>query len=359
VELAEYPDYDYVPCAEREEEVRHNKAQLGDPWNYDLLSGITYLTGTLDVQSDSTGDKDFTKLTGLRCIDGDMRIWYTDELESLHGLESLIRIGGNLDIEANKALSDISALSGITGTKGKVDLYGCPLMESLEGLHNIEKAQTISIETMNALKDLNGIRGLQSVGTLVIYTATQLNTLAGLENVNKIGCVLQIVNTNISSLQGLSGLESMGTDCEDAVIILGNNHNLSSLEGMDNLETITGTFQLISNSILADTRGLEKITGINGDIIIDNNDSLKALTGLENLKTITESIRITGNLNLMDITALYNLESFGSDLGRDLVIINNPKLPTCQCEHLRSLLMAKGWNGFYDFTGTDGTASCE
>ncbi len=128
---------------------------------------------------------------------------------------------------------------------------------------------------------------------------------------------------------------------------------------MDNLETITGTFQLISNSILADTRGLEKITGINGDIIIDNNDSLKALTGLENLKTITESIRITGNLNLMDITALYNLESFGSDLGRDLVIINNPKLPTCQCEHLRSLLMAKGWNGFYDFTGTDGTASCE
>ncbi|HSA34728.1 MAG TPA: hypothetical protein P5077_13465 [bacterium] len=362
VELAEYPDYDYVPCAEREEEVLHNKAQLGEPWDYDLLTGITYLKGMLDVQSDSIGDKDFTKLTGLRCIDGDMRIWYTDELESLYGLESLIRIGGNLEFRENSSLVDITALSNLTEIPGDLIVYSD--IPSLEGLQNVKTISGIHIWLNSSLKSLEGLRGLESAKYLAIDTSGSLGPLedlSGLENLKMLPCGIGIIaNKKIKTLYGLSGLIAVGEGCsETAVFNITGNSQLLSLEGASKLETITGTLKVISNPLLTDMRGLEKITEINGDVIVDDNDSLETLSGIENLSAIRGNLRITGNLNLADITALYNLESFGSDLGKDLVIMYSPKLPTCQCEHLRSLLMAKGWNGFYDFTGTDGAASCE
>ncbi len=364
VSMNEYPDYDYMPCAEREEEIWRAHATVGASMPFDLYLGFTYITGGLELVADSPGDKDFSKLAGLKCVDYDMRISYTDELESLHGLESLIRVGSNLEFQGNSALTDIKALSKLTEVSGDLLIYSD--ITSLEGLQNITKVNWLNFELAD-VESVRGLRGLKEANAIGFHTTRYLTSFEGLENVKKVRCNIDIVDTGITSLIGLSGLESLAQECNDynlkeenlpALRIL-TCPNLISLEGMESLTQIPADFEMGNNENLETLAGLEKITFLDGDLIIDQNKTLKALTGLENLKMISESIRITSNANLTDITALYNLESLGSDLGKDLVIIYNPKLPTCQCEHLRSLLMEKGWNGFYDFTGTDETATCD
>ncbi len=362
----EMPDYDYLPCAKREEEVWHANANGGEPLNYDLYSGYTYITANLDIIADSPNVqeqiwfKDLSAFSGLKCIGMDMRITFTDELESLHGLESLLRIGGNLEFRENSSLVDITALSNLTEIPGDILIYSD--IPSLEGLHNITKTKNIHF-LLSDVESLAGLSGLEEIKGLGLDTVRYLNSLEGLENVKKIRCMVSILDAGITSLKGLSGLDSLAQECEDYDLKAENLPALSirtcpsliSLEGMTSLTQIPADLEITNNESLETLVGLGKISFLDGDLIIDQNKSLNSLAGIENLKTVTESIKVIANLNLADITALYNLDTVTGDL----IFSNNPKLPTCQCEHLRSLLEAKGWVGTYDFSGTDTTGTCE
>lgn len=278
VSMNEYPDYDYLPCAEREEEIWRAHATVGGSMLFDLYEGFTYITGGLEVVSDSTGDKDFSKLVGLKCVDYDMRISYTDELESLHGLEGLIRVGSNLEFQGNSALTDITALSKLTEVPGDLLIYSD--ITSLEGLQNITRVNWLNFELAD-VESVQGLRGLKEANAIGFHTTRYLTNFEGLENVKRVRCSIDIVDASITSLIGLSGLESLAQECTDynlkeenlpALRIL-TCPNLISLEGMESLTQIPADFEIGNNENLETLAGLEKITFLDGDLIIDQNNS--------------------------------------------------------------------------------------
>ncbi len=105
-------------------------------------------------------------------------------LINLSGLESLISIGANLEIQFNNQLASLSGLEGLTSIGG-----------NLEVAHNVE------------LMNLTGLEELDSIeGDLWISNNHSLTNLTGPNNLALIGGTLTISN-HMNCLKNLVGLK--------------------------------------------------------------------------------------------------------------------------------------------------------
>ncbi len=407
-----YPNTDYGQCAEREEDVIIASPSVGNNTPLENhLTRYTYITGTLEFVADSPGDTDLRRLSNLRCIGGDFLFTFTATMTSLHGLENLKWVGRNIEISENKKLSDISALAGLTKVNGELTISANIGLNSLEGLHNIKTVDTFISIVMSDVKSLNGLRGLESAKTIGIDTESEITSLQGLNNLKTLGCGLSIQETGITSFAGLDNLESVGEGCssvydnkgfleiinspvtslsglkslkrifgklaivnvQDDVtnleelaglqgikgrLILTGVNNVSSLHGLENI-TYLGGLTLFSMDKLTDITALSQINAIHGLVNIEENQSLQSLQGLNAVTRIDGPLIITKNTMLQDITALYSVDSLSGSYDYELTVTENPMLPSCQPEKIRSNLSAKGWSGPVTLSGNTGTGTCE
>lgn len=139
------------------------------------LDGITTLGGRLNITSSA-----LTSLEGFENLESAYAITVESNsgLTSLDGLEHIdLEDYGQIRIYSNSVLSDISALSGVEGSLGKLEVYNDPYLTSLHGLEGVTSI------------------GWEGSG---LYTATTTSTALDISK-----------NTRLVSLDGLDGLTAL------------------------------------------------------------------------------------------------------------------------------------------------------
>lgn len=167
------------------------------------LSGLTEISGWLSISGNALtsmhglealstlrtldlaeeGVQDLHGLSGLTSVEGRLYILHTRDLVSLDGLESLASVAEWIWLKDNVALSDLSALGGITKLPGGTDyspydgstssyalvVLDNPALTSLHGLESIEEVGGDVHISGEALEDLGGLAGLARVnGSLLM-----------------------------------------------------------------------------------------------------------------------------------------------------------------------------------------------
>nr|NQU88899.1 hypothetical protein [Bacteroidota bacterium] len=266
-------------------------------------------------------------------IEGDVGIgeWPGSDITNLNGLSVLTSIGGDLHIQQNPLLMDLSGLDNLISI-WELWVLENESLQNLTGLNNLSSIYgEISISSNEELTSLTGLEGLNSIESLRISNPSLVN-LDGLNNLINVNDLLEISYN--SSLQSLSGLESLTTIGGRLSII--NNNALVYLSGLDNLSTVEGDLTIGSyginaipgglycegNSTLTDLTALSNLTNIGGNLGIFCDDTLTNLSGLENLSAIGGGLHIgyywgwqsAGNPSLTSITGLEGLTSIEGDI---------------------------------------------
>jgi len=241
--------------------------------NLNELSVLTTIQGDLKIEYNDSLIQ-LTGLNNLTSIGGDLRIGVNDALTSLSGLAKLTHIGRHLFIGywdawveyvGNPSLTNLTGLEGLTYLNGGLYIYGNVSLTSLKGLNNITNiGDEVMIEANNALTSLNGLESLTSI-TGTIYIGE--NYFGG-------------GNQSLTSLSGLNNLTNIGENFR-----IGNSNSLTNLKGLENLNSIGGFLHIWSNDALNSLTGLNGLTSIGGDLRIDKNKNLTSLTGLENIES--------------------------------------------------------------------------
>jgi hypothetical protein len=142
--------------------------------------------GSLRVTVGS-GAEDLEALARLRSVGSDVIIEDTS-YTSLAGLRSLSAFPFHLTIERNRKLVDLTGLEGLTGVT-ILQINSNPALSNIEALSNMTgEASDIYITMNDELENLVGLDGFRGVTTnLNISDNTSLLDLAGLDGIESIG----------------------------------------------------------------------------------------------------------------------------------------------------------------------------
>jgi hypothetical protein len=170
----------------------------------------------------------------------------------------------------------------------------------------------------------------------VLLTTQQEVTDFGLQNYTQINGNLKIVGQNTSEITSLAPLISLNTINGDFEIR--SNLSLTTLNGLNNLQTISGVFN-VQITRITNFQGIASLSYIKSLGILQN-PNLVNLTGLENITTIPGFVSIWTNTILNSLNGLNNLQHTGENFS---IQLNN------------SLINLEGLNSFvsinpnYDF----------
>jgi len=301
------------------------------------LNVLKSIGGSLDIH----GNDSLINLSGLEAlgsISGDLIIGGFPSINrsftSLTGLENLVFVGGDIEINWNFALKSIAGLASMTSIEGSLAMDRNPALVSLSGLDNVTSIEgNLTIfNSSSALVSLKGLDNLTSIGGSLSISKHWLISLSGLESLISIAGGLYISGGYaMTSLTGLNNVASVGGNVMIGVGRYGANPVLSSLTGLEDLTSIGGSLYIWQNHSLIDLSGLNQVTSLGGDFVIALNELLANLTGLDNLTTIGGDIGIFNNDALTNLTGLENLDV--SSIG-NLAIYNNNSLSTCDVQFL-------------------------
>jgi len=247
-----------------------------------------------------------------------------DSLEKIEGLNSLVSIGGTLEINCNSSLVEIAGFESLEYIGrdvliGHFRYYGSP-NNSFGGNPNLERVtgfskldsihESLVIESNHELTDLSGFNNILTIdGNLSIKKCYSLANLKGLENLTTIKKDL-ILGSSVGHIYG-------GMHCQP-------NPSLASLADLSNLESIGGNLEIRCNDTLTTLAGLDNITTLGGYLHIGQNRNLTELKGLNNLVSVNDGLTIENNEAIASLSALSNLTTVGS--GNALSIFSNPAL---------------------------------
>ena len=312
-------------------EVRIGEIEIKDK-NSSLADTIRISQGTSDTY---TGDiilttveevKAFAEM-GYKKIDGSL-IVEGYELTTLSQLNNqLEEIRDSLIIDDYR-LTNLDGLYGLKKVGGNVNIKDMstsnPVLEGLNNLETIGGNLEIHVNNLTSVKELNK---LQSIGGSfrVYYGRAYYETLTsfeGLENLTHILGDLEINGelNSLESFKGLSSLQSIGGSFK--IITNGGLNNLVSFEGLENLTSIKENFEITTNgsrralNALVSFKGLENLASIGGNFEINAESSaLRALTsfeGLGNLASIGGNFEINAESSLRALASFEGLESLAS-----------------------------------------------
>jgi hypothetical protein len=146
-----------------------------------------------------SGTDNLEALSRLRSVGGDVTIEDTS-YTSLAGLRSLSAFPFRLSIERNAKLVALTGLEGFTGV-GVLEINSNPALSNLEALSNMTgEASDIYITMNDALTSLTGLDGFSGITTnLNVSDNASLRDLTGLESIESIDGGLYIRNNPMLS----------------------------------------------------------------------------------------------------------------------------------------------------------------
>ncbi|MBP6235154.1 MAG: T9SS type A sorting domain-containing protein [Saprospiraceae bacterium] len=185
-------------------------------------------------------------------------------LSGLTGLNSIL----NLDIFTNANLQDFTGLSGLTTINGNVTINNNPSLLHFNGLENLTNiVGSLSVTSNSSLIDLVGVDDLHTIGqSLNISVNSSLENLSGLTGLVSVGSFFQIGgNPMLQSLTSLTNLTNV-----NGQLLLSQNNSLVSLSGLDNIDHLTLGGVFISDSPLLSECDVASICAY---IAVENNST--------------------------------------------------------------------------------------
>ena len=244
-----------------------------------------------------------------------------NQLTNLNGLSSITSLGGNLALRANANLTDISEVSNIQSSNGKL-LYINP------GQYTTKvDANSSFCSTTWDLRDLSG--NIADDMTLVCdMNNIELSDKDKLRNLLGEKCNIDSVtfynafNEDTGYYNGSIYCPSKGLTDEELLdfkvlkevsgYVYLNNNSLTNVDGLSNLKRVGRNFYLNGNQ-LTNIDGLSSLTSVGDNFNLEENQ-LTNLDGLNNLISLGGSLSLRDNSNLTDISGVSNVLSGNGQL---------------------------------------------
>lgn len=331
----------------------YDKINLENAINTEVFDGFNSLVAVSEINFKNNNIKKLKGFNNLQELDGGIQL-YKNEVDELDAFNSIVQINGPISIHEDK-LTDFKGFSSLkvinntlflTGFKSKsieafnnlskvtryIDIREADSLLSLDFLSNLKNLSHLSIMDNRSLRDFSGLENITHfAGYLKVHHNASLTSFKGLDNLEFIGGICNILsNQSLSSLSGLGNVKEIKGD-----FTLINNWGISNLDHLSSLESV-GSLIIESNKYLKHVNGLEKlkkISEVTGSVVFRDNSSLKSLEGLENLNDTIVNVYINKNDSLENISALSGL-SIVEKAGSNLVIMFNPRLPTCSHDNI-------------------------
>lgn len=280
----------------------------------DSYSGDVVLTTTEEVKA--FAEMGYKKIDGSLIVEG-------NELTTLSQLNNqLEEIRDSLIINGPR-LINLDGLYSLKKVGGNVNIKNMGSSSSLEGLNNLESiGGNLEIHARNSIS-VKGLSKLQSIdGSFKVYDRTwyeNFTSFEGMEKLTNIKGDLEINGyiNNLESFKGLSGLQSIGGSFK--IITTDGLNSLVSFEGLENLTNIKENFEIKATTsgssskalnALASFKGLESLSSIgeNFEINVEGSFTLGVLASFEGLGSLAS---IGGNFKINATgSGLYDLASF-------------------------------------------------
>ncbi|RKH36315.1 DUF7151 family protein [Corallococcus sicarius] len=230
-------------------------------------------------------------------------------------------LAGSLIIEDNLRMIR-APLHNLSEVQGDVRLLGNSGMGSPQGLEQLGTVDgTLELTANSKLDSLAPLGHLLSVGALDVLDNPQLPDTSGLVSLTRAGSI---------HIQGNPALVSVGDMPELAWVEQGfsvkHNAALQRVHGMPLLRHATGV-TLVGNALLTSLEGFARLPQLSG-LEVMGNPKLPTLGDFARLREVA-IFNLQGNAGLKELGL--------GELARvtlDFVVVDNPKLPTCQATAL-------------------------
>lgn len=283
-----------------------------------------------DFRSPASDINDLSGLSTIKEVTGELVIHSNNELQNLHGLENVRKVGA-LEIIDNSKLTSCEGL-GVVEISGIIDsnnlVRGLLVLRNdallnLKGLENLTSTASVKLSGNEAFKDITALAGLKNLPDLEIIESNALTNLEGFNNLTNIGNFRLEGNLSLNSLEAFESLTNL------KFFSCGGNPMLLSLKGLENVVKMEALS--ISQSQFTSLDGIQNVMSLNYislrsnkylrsisqlsnttsviNIDIRDNQSLESLQGLHNIKSCEHYINIQENNVLTSILGLSGLES--------------------------------------------------
>ncbi|MCH9661965.1 MAG: hypothetical protein K0U54_13760 [Bacteroidetes bacterium] len=205
--------------------------------NIDALQGLTSL-GELNISN----NPNLTNLGGVSNLT-EVGVLSVDDmpLQNLQVFSNLNTVG-KLRLQSNLLLEETSDLMNITSAESII-IDGCPLLQSLDGLHNISSLNELSISNNDNLISLDGLNINQLNDSndfdLYIRSNAMLSEINALSSLSNLAAHVDVYISQNPALENLDGLSNLIFEGEGSVRILDNTelNDLCGLTTVTNLPT--------------------------------------------------------------------------------------------------------------------------
>lgn len=214
-------------------------------------------------------------------------------IENLDDFSNLSYLGKGFYLSDSPNLVNISALAQIQNELEVIQITSCPLLTSLDGLHNIGPNLTglLYLHNNQSISDLSALSALNSVSNLTISNLPNLESLNGLQNVTTMTGKIDITDNDM--LSDISALNNV-TSFDLALLGIADNPLLQSLECFQNLSYVYDSV-LIKNNGITNLQGLESLESVAVDMYVRDNVDL---TDLCALTLLAQNNGVNGNFSI-------------------------------------------------------------
>ncbi len=248
------------------------------------LDGITVVVGEVEINNCDA----LTSLLGLNLVQvGGLQVSYCDNITSIEQLIHLAKVGdqSGLVLSELPRLNSLHGLESVGMVTGQLQIWRCRALSSLDGLPEFTTCGAVILFDNDALLDIAELRHLQTLHSgLDITDCDALTNLDSLCHLNDIGGNLTIgYNQLLANLDGLSGLLHIGSGSHGGSLLIDYNPSLSDITGLHNLQPNAGTGFVvpgairISHNAMGNTNAWAFVESIGGTsavrdtVIIDSN----------------------------------------------------------------------------------------
>jgi hypothetical protein len=224
--------------------------------------GCTEIEGNLFI--DGSDVTDLSPLIQLRGVTGHLII-RTKRLKTLDGLEGILYVNGNIQIENNDSLLALYAFNDkyFTSVGGDIHFLGNPMLTTLEGFQYLTHIYA---------------EGELSSAGLWFFDNPSLKHVDELANLTHVGKGIYFYGSdNLESVAGFSNIKELPDD-----LVIHTSPLLTNLQGLHNLEVVNGNFQIDKTGVI-DFDDLYNLRHIGGALAIVSNDHLTSIDGLSKL----------------------------------------------------------------------------
>ncbi|MDP2305625.1 MAG: putative metal-binding motif-containing protein [Pseudomonadota bacterium] len=308
--------------------------------------------GGLTIEDTLLGD--FTGLESLRWVDGDVLINGNVSLTDLSALDGVEEVSGDLALEYNDVLPAWDGFAGLTSVGGWVRLAGTgPASASgfgalerigegldidysaslvvIDGFGRLEECPVLTLTSLSTLTDASGLAGTPFSSEITVQYVGDILDLAFLAGVRSLdGSLLLAGNSALASTDGLDSLTTIGgaLDVQDmnrltdvsvpALTEIGGALSLVNLPTLARVDL--GALETVGGEVALDELDvLPDLAGFGalrevGGLLVTQLDALVDLGGLDSLTTVEGSLIVESVAGLTSLDGLGALRTVGSDL---------------------------------------------